>query len=161
MEGATLGRMQCARHLAAQDDPFALGARGGHRNGGKERPGIGMPWISEYRLAFSDLDNSAEMHHGDAIGNVPHHGEVVRNENVGKAKSSLQVAQQIEHLRADRNIKRGHRLIADDELRLDRKRARDRNTLALTAREFMRIKPRRARLKPDKPQKLAHALGAM
>jgi len=106
MERATFGWMQRAWHLATQDDLLALRAWFGHRNGGKQSASIGMPWICEYRIALPHLHDSAEMHHCNAISNVFHHGEIVRNENIGKAQSPLQVAQQIEHLRSDRNIER-------------------------------------------------------
>jgi hypothetical protein len=32
------------------------------------------------------------MHHRDAVGNMLHHGEIVGNENIGKAKPALQIA---------------------------------------------------------------------
>ena len=47
--------------------------------------------------------------------------------------------EQIDDLALDRNVERGNRLVADDELRLDRKRARDADALALAAGELMRI----------------------
>jgi hypothetical protein len=46
----------------------------------------------EQRLGVRGLDDGAEIHHGDPIGDVLHHGEIVRDEDVGEAKSVLQVA---------------------------------------------------------------------
>src|SRR5581483_4613048 len=70
----------------------------------------------------------------------------------GKAEPLLQVAQQIEDLRADRDIERGDRFVADDQLRLDRKRARNRDALALAAGKFVGVAAGKARLQPDQPQ---------
>src|SRR5262249_3301328 len=156
MEWAARWRIERTRHLSAQDDPFALGARRGHRNGREKRAAIGVPRICEQSFVRSDLDDAAEMHHRNAVGNVLHHPEIVRNEYVSQPKPPLQVAQEIEHLRADGDIERRYRLVADDELRLDRKRARNRNALALATGEFVRITARQARLEARKPPKLVH-----
>src|SRR5258708_12224510 len=93
----------------------------------------------------SDLEGAGGMHHRDGGGNVLHHCEIVRNEYVGQPKPPLQVAQEIKHLRADGDIERRYRLVADDELGLDRKRARNGNALALAAGGFMWITALQAR----------------
>ena len=87
-----------------------------------------------------------------------HHREIVRDEDVGEAEAPLQVAQQVEHLRLDRDVERRDRLVADDQLRLDRERAGDRDALALAAGELVRIALREARLEPDQLQQLGDAL---
>ena len=56
-----------------------------------------------------------------------------------RSKSVLQVAQQVEDLRLDRDVERRHRLVADDQLRLERERPRDADPLALAARELVRV----------------------
>ena len=110
-----------------------------------------MPRICKQSFVGSDLDDAAEMHHRDTVGNVLHHCEIVRNEYVGQPKPPLQVAQEIEHLCADGDIERRYRLVADDELGLDRKCPRNSNALALAAGEFMRITTRQARLEANQP----------
>jgi hypothetical protein len=95
-----------------------------------------MPRICKQLFAWSDLDNAAKMHHRNAIGDMLHHGEIVGNENVGEAKPVLQVAQQIKHLRADRDVERGYRFVAYDKLWLDRERPCDGDALALAAGKF-------------------------
>ena len=47
--------------------------------------------------------------------------------------------QQVDDLALDRDVERGDRLVADDEARLERERARDADALALPARELVRI----------------------
>ena len=116
---------------------FACGF--GTRDGRQQRPGIGMARRGEQRVGRRGLDDAAEIHHGDAVGDVLHHREIVGDEDVGEAEPLLQVAQQVEDLRADRDVERRHRLVADDQLRLDRERAGDRDALALAAGEFVRI----------------------
>jgi hypothetical protein len=71
------------------------------------------------RRACRDLDDLAEIHHGDAVGDVLHDRQVVRDEDVGEAEAGLQVAQQVDDLRLDRHVERRDRLVADDELGLD------------------------------------------
>ena len=51
----------------------------------------------------------------------------------------LQVREQVDDLRLDRDVERGDRLVADDEPRLDRERAGDADPLPLAAGEFVRI----------------------
>jgi hypothetical protein len=57
--------------------------------------------------------------------------------------------EQIDDLRLHGNIQRAHRLVADDQFRLDRQRARDADALALAAGKFMRITLRVNRVEAD------------
>ena len=116
-----------------------LAPRVRHRNRGQQAPGYRDAADLRTVRDWARFDDAAQMHHRDAVGNVLDHGKIVRNENVGQAEPPLQVAQQIEDLRADRDIERRDRLVADDELRLDRERAGDRDALALAAGKFVRI----------------------
>jgi hypothetical protein len=49
----------------------------------------------------------------------------VRDHEVGDAEARLQVAQQVDDLRLDRDVERRDRFVEDDELGLERERARD------------------------------------
>ena len=70
----------------------------------------------------------------------------MRDEQVGEAEPLLQVDQQVDDLRLDVDVERRDRLVGDDEVRLDRERARDGDALALAAGEFVRVAlARRAR----------------
>src|SRR6202790_1472191 len=51
---------------------------------------------------------------------------------------ALQVDQEIDHLGLDRYVERRHRLVAHDQARTERERARDADALALTAGKLMR-----------------------
>ena len=49
----------------------------------------------EERGAVGDLDDVAEVHHGDAVADVAHHREVVGDEQVGDAELVLQVLRRL------------------------------------------------------------------
>ena len=96
-----------------------------------------------------------------AVGDVLHDREIVRDEDVGEAEPRLQLLQEVEDLRPDRHVERRHRLVADDELRLDRKRPGDADALALPAGELVRVAPGVERLEPDHLEELGDALLAL
>ncbi len=73
------------------------------------------------------------------MADVLDHGEVVGDEQVGELELVLQLHQQVDDLRLDRDVERRHRLIADDQLGIERQRAGDADPLALAAGEFVRI----------------------
>ena len=65
--------------------------------------------------------------------------EVVRDEQVREAELVLQVGEQVQYLRLDRDVERRDRLVGHDQRRVQHQRARDRDALALAAREHVRI----------------------
>ena len=67
-----------------------------------------------------------------------HHAEIVGDEQIGEAELLLQVLQQVDDLRLDRDVERRDRLVADQQLGLDGERAGDADALALAAGEFVR-----------------------
>ena len=68
----------------------------------------------------------------------------MRDEDVGEAELVLEIEQQIEHLRLDRLVERRHRLVEDQQPRLEREPARDVDALALAAGNLVRIAARKA-----------------
>ena len=58
------------------------------------------------------------------------------DEQVGEAEFFLQVGEQVDDLRLDRHVERGHRLVADDELGPQDQRTCDADPLPLTTREL-------------------------
>src|ERR1700733_14143339 len=88
---------------------------------------------------------------------MPDHGEVVADEEIGKAELVLQVAHQIEDLRLDRHIERRGRLVPDDEFGFRRQRARNRDTLSLAAGKFVRVLPTIVGVETDQAEQLADA----
>ena len=80
---------------------------------------------------------------------MAHDREVVGDEEVGQAELLLQLLQQVDDLRLDRHVERRHRLVADDEVRLDRERAGDADALALAAGELVRVAVGEVRVQAD------------
>ena len=66
-------------------------------------------------------------------------------------------AQQRQDLRLDGDVERGNRFIGDQQRRLERDRAGDRNALALPARELVRIKLRHPGVEADGAQQFRDA----
>ena len=86
------------------------------------------------------------------------------DEQVGEAQALLQVLQKVYHLRLDRDVERRDRLVADDQLGLDRERAGDADALSLAARELVRVAALVPGREADLLEQLAHPrllLGAL
>ena len=75
--------------------------------------------------------------------------------------SLLQLLEQVDDLRLDRDVERRHRLVADDELRVERERPREPDALALPAGELVRVAVGRIRRQPDDVEQLAHPAGSL
>ena len=73
-------------------------------------------------------------------------------------KRACRSREQVDDLRLDRHVERRDRLVADDEPRLDRERARDADPLALAAGELVRIAARVLGREADEPEDLGDAL---
>ena len=58
------------------------------------------------------LHDPAEVHHRHPVGDVLHHRQVVRDEQVGQPELLLQVLQQVQDLGLDRHVERRDRLVA-------------------------------------------------
>ena len=88
-------------------------------------------------LSVSQLDQFAQVHHGHAIRNMPDRSQVMRDKQVSQILFALEFRQQIHDLRLDGNIKRGDRLVGNNEIRVDGERASDADALSLAAGELM------------------------
>jgi len=97
--------------------------------------------LVEQRLRLRDLDDPAEVHHRHAVTDVPHDAEIVCDEQVGQPELLLEVFHQVENLCLDGDVKRRHRLVGDDEVRIDRECAGDPDPLALPPGEFVWVPP--------------------
>ena len=64
--------------------------------------------------------------------------QVVGDEQVAHAALRLEVREQVDDLALDGHVERGHRLVADDQVRLQGQRARDADALQLATRERRR-----------------------
>ena len=103
-----------------------------------------------------DLDHAAEIHDRHAVADVLDDRQVVSDEEIGQSEFLLQVLEQIDDLGLDRDVERGYGLVADDQLRLDRERARYADALALAARELVRVAAHVIGLQADRLEQLDH-----
>ena len=85
-------------------------------------------------------------------------GEVMRDEQIGQPQFGLQIAQQVQDLRADRNVQRRDRLVQHHQPRRQRQRAGDGDALALPAGKLVRKQIRRVRRQADQIEQLADPL---
>ena len=140
VEAAAGGRVDRARHVALEHDPLALlGEVGvGHGHGREQRLGVGHDRPRVELLRRRELDELAEVHDRDPVGDVADDAEVVRDEDVGEVELVLELLEQVDHLRLDRDVEGGDRLVGHDQLRAQRERARDPDPLPLPARELVR-----------------------
>jgi hypothetical protein len=63
----------------------------------------------------------------------------MRDEEVGEAEFALQIAEEVDDLRADADVEGGDGLVEDEELGAEGEGAGDVDALALAAGEFVRI----------------------
>ena len=91
------------------------------------------------RGARGDLDDMAEIHDRDPVGEVIDHGEVVGDEQEGQAAIFLDVLQEIEDLALDRYVERRQGFVGDDQFGLHHQGPGDGDALALAARKLMRV----------------------
>ena len=127
------------------------------RHGGQQGARVGMARIAEELVGRRRLHDLAEVHYGDAIGDVFHNREIVADEDVGEPEALLQGAHQVDDLRLDRHVERRDGLVGHDQLGLDGERAGDRQPLALAAGEFVRIAAGVLGAQSDQFQELADA----
>ncbi len=109
----------------------------GHRR--QQRLGVRVPGRREQLLGGRHLHDPADVHHRDAVADVLDHRQVVRDEEVGEPQLVLQLEQQVEDLRLHRDVERRHRLVGDDQPRIERQRAGDADALPLAAGERVRV----------------------
>ena len=105
-------------------------------------------------VGIGNLDEAAAVHHCDAVAHVSQGREVVRDEEVGQTEAALQLHQEVEDLRAHGDVERRDRLVADDERRVGRERARDRHPLPLPTGQLERSPLAEVGVEPNELQQL-------
>ena len=91
-----------------------------------------------HALGGPDLDDPAEVHHGHAVAHQLHHLQIVRDEEIRQTQTRLQIAQQVDDLRLDRDVERAGGLVGHDEARADGEHARDAHATLLAAGQLVR-----------------------
>ncbi len=88
------------------------------------------------------LDDPAGLHHVDPVSQLPHDGQIVRDEQIADQELFLQLPEQLQNLRLHGNVESRHGFIKHYELRPDSESARDSNALALTSGKCRRLASR-------------------
>ena len=108
--------------------------------------------------AAMELDRMVEHAvHGDEVGDMLHHGKVVRHEQVGEVQPLLEFEDQVEDLRLHRDVEGGDGLVEDQHRRLEGERPCDTHALSLAAREFVRVAVGDTRIQSDQFEQFADA----
>ena len=144
--------------LAAQHDrlePLHL------RYDGQQRLRVGVLGRGQHLLGRPGLDDPAEVHHRDPVGDVPGQPEVVGDHEDAEAELLAQLEQQRQDLAADRRVEAGDRLVGDQQLRLEGQRAGDQHALPLAAGQLVRVaqEQRLGRPQPGRRQRGGDQLG--
>ena len=98
-----------------------------------------MPRPAQHRSGFPFFDDLAGVEHRHAVAQLAHDGEIMADEEERNTFLSLQISEERDDLRLDRDVERGCRLVEDQERRLARQRRHDQRALAHAARELVRI----------------------
>ena len=139
-----------------QHDPLPTTVRVGARNRREQRARVWVLWRAVDVVGRRYFHDAAEVHDRDAVRDVLHHREIVGDEKVAEFQLALQVEKQVQHLALDRDVERRHRLVADQEARVERERTRNADALALAAGEFKRVTIRRGGRQADLVQQGQH-----
>jgi hypothetical protein len=131
--------MDRAGDVTFKNGPLFFATRIGDGDRRQQSPCVGMLCILIDRIALGDLDDLAEIHDGDSMADVLDHPQVVGNEKVGQVHLFLQLLEEIDDLRLNRNVQGRDRLVADNELRVNSQCARDADALSLPAAEFVGV----------------------
>ena len=129
-------------------------ARAGHRDVGhrvEQHARVRMPRRARTACLSAQLDDAPEVHHAHAVGDVAHHREVVRDEEVGEPVLALQVPHEVEDLRLHRDVERARWARRRPGTRAaSRARARSRCAGAGRRRTGAETSRRRAADRPDR-----------
>jgi hypothetical protein len=89
MKTAARRRRRRTRHLAFEDRTRAGGTRIGNRDGAHQGGRVGMTGTREDGFCCRQFNDLADIHDRDAVGDVAHHGEVVRHKDKSQPQPQL------------------------------------------------------------------------
>jgi hypothetical protein len=105
----------------------------------QQRAGIRMLGIGEEVLRIGHLDDLAGVHQRHAMRHARDDSQVVRDQQQAQALLLLQLLEQVQHLRLDRDVQRGGGFVGDEEVGFGRQRHRDHHALLLAAAHAERV----------------------
>jgi hypothetical protein len=106
--------------------------------GFQQLAGVILAWAAEDLVAGPVLFDPSVAQHDDLTRDGCDDGEVVRDEDVADAEFALQIAEQVEGLCLNRNVKCGDGLIQEQQIGFQRKGTGDGDALALAAGQLPR-----------------------
>ena len=107
------------------------------RHRADESARIGMDGVADDGLGGTYFDDLPQVHDGHSLAHVGNDAHIVRDEDGRHTEAPLQLPQYLQHLRLNRHVERGDRLVGDDQLRLAGEGPGDADALALAAAELM------------------------
>ena len=108
------------------------------RCGSQQRPGVGMARVPEDRFAIALLHDPPEVHDRDAVAQMAHDGQVVRDEHDRQTEPAAQVLEEPQDRGLHGDVEGGDRLVGDDHAGLHRERPGDGDPLSLAPGELAR-----------------------
>ena len=139
MERAARRNVRGARQVALDEHVLFLDRRIGNGHGGEQGLSVGMQWVAVEVLVGSNFHKRTQIHDADAIGNHLDDGKVVGDEQIRQVVLLLNIAKKVQNLSLNGHVESRNGLVGHDELRVNRKRAGDADTLTLAAGELVRI----------------------
>ena len=85
------------------------------RDGGEEGLRVGVLGRGEDLGSEACLDEAARLHDGDSGGELRDHGDAVRNQKQREGEFALELFEEFENLRADRDVEGGDGFVGDDK----------------------------------------------
>jgi len=109
------------------------------RDGGEQAARVGMVRAAEEGVTGAHLHEPSRVHHGDPVGQVGDHGEVVGHVESGHPVGARQVLDGAQHVRLGRHVETRRGLVEDDQRGPARERHGDGDALLLAAGELVRV----------------------
>ena len=116
-----------------------------------------MQRVLEELVLIREFDELSHIHHRDAVAEMPHDSEIVRDKQEREVVALLNVTKKVQDLRLDRDVERRDGFIADEKLRPQHERASDPDPLPLAAAEHMRVAPSGVSGQTDDVERLVDA----
>ena len=106
------------------------------RRSTEQHLGVGVLRVLEDLLGLALLDDLAAIHNDDVVRDIADRLDVMADEHHGQAELLLKVGQQVQNLRADRNVQSRGGLVGDDGIGVQRQGTGNCDALALAARKL-------------------------
>ena len=119
--------------------PLLVLAHAAARQAAQQADRVGVPRVVEHVVDRALLDEPPGVQHADALAHLRDHLEVVADEEDARVELLAQHRDEVEHLRLDRRVQPGGRLVEDQQRGVLGQRHRDHDALLHAARELVRV----------------------